>query len=83
MAGTIKLNRKEWKNISDQLVKDCPRSWTTITYVQKRELGFTVRYHKEPVMSNERTGEFMYYKETICLDFYDDVKETFFRMKYL
>jgi len=88
MAGTIKLTRKEWQPIADRLSKECPKSWTTITYVQKRELGFTVRHHREPVTGTDviqydQFGGYSPHKDYICLDFYDDVKETFFRMKYL
>lgn len=82
MAGTIKLTRKEWQPISDRLSKECPKSWTTITYVQKRELGFTVRHHTEKVYDGQTEGGYNV-SFFVCLDFYDDVKETYFRMKYL
>lgn len=77
MAKTIKLTIDEWYNIRDQLEQEYPSSWIMIRYVQKRELGFTVRLQKEwePQMVS--------YKETYCLDFFDDTKETWFRMKYL
>lgn len=82
MAGTIKLTRAEWKPIADRLSAECPKSWTTITFVQKRELGFTVRYHQEKLYDGTE-GNGYSTKNYICLDFYDDVKETYFRMKYL
>ena len=78
MAGTIKLTRAEWQPISTRLSEECPKSWTTITYVQKRELGFTVRHHVD-----YNANQWADRKEYVCLDFYDDVKETYFRMKYL
>ena len=72
----IELTLTEWKPISDRLLEDCPLSWTMIRSVQKRELGFTVRYHQDFDQYNRVVN-------TVCLDFYDDAKETWFRMKYL
>jgi hypothetical protein len=88
MAGTIKLTREEWAPIAKRLSEECPKSWTTITFVQKRELGFTVRNHREypepeDQIQFDRHGRWVSFKDYICLDFYDDVKETYFRMKYL
>jgi hypothetical protein len=44
--------------------------------VMKRELGFLPRLHTE---WSDQQGHI----EMIYLDFYDDAKETFFRLKYL
>lgn len=77
MARTIQLSAPEWTRIRDQLEQEYPPSWIIIRFVQQRELGFTVRLHKE------WEPEMVSYKETYCLDFFDDTKETWFRMKYL
>jgi hypothetical protein len=74
----IALTAKEWKPIRVRLKEEYAwkPSVLMIRDVMKRELGFTTRYHKE---YREQTG----YTEMIHLDFYDEQKETFFRLKYL
>lgn len=88
MAGTITLTHNAWHEIRDRLMEDYPRSYLLLNSVMKRELGFTVRNHREYPKDEDdviydSNGSWVLYKEVICLDFYDDVKETFFRMKYL
>lgn len=74
----IILTEPEWRNIRKQLKQEYEwkPSVLMIREVMKRELGFTTRYHT--IWSQQRGTE-----ERVCLDFYDDVKETWFRMKYL
>lgn len=69
----ITLTPSEWTPIRRQLKDDFQwkPSVLMIRDVMRRELGFTVRLHQEN------------YVEVICLDFYDDAKETWFRLKYL
>jgi hypothetical protein len=78
-AGSIviKLKRKEWSLIKDQLKEDYNPSVLMIREVMRRELGCTLRVHRQWDELNYR------YNELYCLDFYDDIKETWFRMKYL
>lgn len=83
---TIVLSEKEWNKIHRQLAakyKDKP-SVMLIKSVMRRELGFTVRRHKEWVEDskdvwNTQTG----YQWSIRLDFYNDELETLFRLTYL
>jgi len=63
----VKLTSKEWADIYNRLAKDWPSSHLLIREVMRRELGFTVRRHQE----------------WVNLDFYDDAKETWFRLRYL
>lgn len=74
----LSLTASEWKNIRRQLKEEY--NWKPSVFmireVMKRELGFTVRFHS---VYEEQTG----YVEFIYLDFYDDAKETWFRLKYL
>ena len=66
----ITLSKYEWIPLQQRLVEEHGLSVMNISWVCRRELGFTIRYHRQ--------------SETItCLDFYDDAKETFFRIKYL
>jgi hypothetical protein len=82
MPRTIKLNEREWNKVRDFVFADQPASVRLIRDTMKRELGFTVRHHQEKIYDGtEGTGYSI--KNYICLDFYDDVKETWFRMKYL
>ena len=70
----LTLTPKEWSEIRKRLKEDY--AWKPSVFMiretMRRELGFTPRYHLE-----------LGYKETIYLDFYDDAKETWFRLKYL
>ena len=67
----ITLSRDEWIPLQQRLVEEHGLSVMNISWVCRRELGFTLRYHRQ-------LGE-----NITCLDFYDDAKETFFRIKYL
>ena len=87
MAKTIKLTSKEWAMIRQRLVVEYKMKPSVLIMrdVMKRELGFTTRYHREWV-PEEGVGQYDGYgnwEESIILDFYNDEKETFFRLKYL
>ena len=84
---TIKLSEDVWNSIYLRLARehaDRP-SVLIIREVGRRELGFTVRRHREWV-PDERLkfgrpgGDF---QEEIHLDFDDPAMATLFRMKYL
>lgn len=72
----ITLTETEWNRIKNQLLNDWPKSHVIIRSVMKRELGFTTRTHYS---WDEKRGQVT----SMYLDFYDDTKETWFRMKYL
>ena len=74
--ATIKLTRAEWAKIHTAISKDYPPAVLLIRGVMKRELGFTTRTHHE---WSDRLG----FSKIFCLDFFDDQKETLFRLKYL
>jgi hypothetical protein len=79
MAKSIKFTMGEWEQLKLKLVKEneLKPSIFMIREVMKRELGFTTRMHRQwdPGMVN--------YQEHMLLDFWNDEKETFFRLKYL
>jgi hypothetical protein len=79
MAKSIKLTIKEWKVLSSTLNKEYESkpSVMMIREVTRRELGFTVRHHRQWL------PEMTHFEEHIFLDFWNDEKETFFRLKYL
>jgi hypothetical protein len=74
----ITLTPREWNKIRKQLKEEYAwkPSVLLIREAMKRELGFTSRYHQ---VYNEQTG----YIEHVCLDFYTDSSESWFRLKYL
>lgn len=72
----ITLTQREWSRIRKQIAVEWPPSVLLLRSVMKRELGFTDRTHQK---WDEREG----YITTIYLDFFDDAKEIWFRLKYL
>ena len=84
----ITLSESQWLKIYNQLAQEHPQSWLIIRDSMKRNLGFTVRRHNRWISheyepNNILSGRSGYFRNEICLDFYDDIKETFFRLKYL
>ena len=81
----------EWSMIQQRLIDDFGPK-VTISFVCKRELGFTVRRHKGLEPHDPETWEIMkaegwhhryHYQEQIHLDFYDPAQQTWFVLKYL
>ena len=80
MAKSIQFTMEEWAQLKLKMAKDHElekASVFMIREVMKRELGFTTRVHRQwdPGMVN--------CQEHVLLDFWNDEKETFFRLKYL
>ena len=79
MAKSIQFTVEEWTQLRLKIAKDheLKPSVFMIREVMKRELGFTTRMHRQwdPGMVN--------YQEHVLLDFWNDEKEIFFRLKYL
>jgi hypothetical protein len=97
MKATVKKNLiifhrpSDWDSILDQLSKEYGAK-IMISYVCRRELGFTVRRHKglEPhdkeswaIMKSEGWNHRYYYQDQIHLDFYNDAQMSWFVLKYL
>ena len=70
----ITLTPTEWDRLHSELSQTYPRSVMLMRSVMRRELGFTVREH------HRWNGD--HYQDQICLDFFDDRQETWFRIKY-
>jgi hypothetical protein len=88
MANSIRLTTGQWADIRQRIREEYPTqdSVLIIRSVMQRELGFTTRLHREWLVENNTGGEYDGYgdyQESIYLDFVDDNKETFFRLKYL
>ena len=81
----------EWEPIQYQLGLDYGHK-IMLSWVCKRELGFTMRRHKglEPhpeaewkVMKSQGWNHRYHYQEQIHLDFYNEAQQTWFVLKYL
>lgn len=85
MINTIKITEDSWNKIYYQLSKDYPSSFLLIREKMKVKLGFVVRRHREWKIDSGSSGNYDGYGEyvnSICLDFYDNSKKTFFLLKY-
>jgi hypothetical protein len=81
----------EWEPIQHQLALDYGTK-ILISYVCKRELGFTIRRHKglaphDPVewelMKEDGWKHRYHYEDQVHLDFYNEAAMSFFMLKYL
>ena len=81
----------EWSVLFEQLLSEHGPS-IAISFVCKRELGFTVRRHKGlvphpqsewEIMKNQGWDHRYHYQEQIHLDFYNEAQQTWFVLKYL
>lgn len=79
MAPPVKLTHKEYQRIKDDLVATHGKV-ILISYVCKRELGFTFREHSK---YNNGADNFRDRYSCWYVDFYDDAVESMFRLKYL
>ena len=97
MKITVKKNLiifhrvSDWDPIQDQLSNEYGAK-IMISYVCRRELGFTVRRHKGlaphdkeswTIMKSEGWDHRYYYQDQIHLDFYNDAQMSWFVLKYL
>jgi len=84
-------NPYEWNEISSKISKEYG-SKIMISWVLKRELGFTIRHHKGLVEHDKDVWEVMksegyhnryHYEDQVHLDFYNEAQMSFFVLKYL
>jgi hypothetical protein len=76
----------DWLDIRERLIRE-HGTRMAISYVMRRELGFTVRRHRALVPNDPKhvykDGPSMHYEEHICLDFYTDAAQSWFQLRYL
>ena len=73
----------EWEEIYYQILQDFG-SKMSISFVLKRELGFTIRAHKGLISANSKVDPTLkYYEDQIHLDFYSGTAQSWFQLKYL
>jgi hypothetical protein len=95
MRTTVKKNLiifhklHEWESVRRQLVAEYGIS-IMISWKMKRDLGFTIRYHKGlvPHSTGDDTlisdAEWRYhYEEQVHLDFFNEETQSWFQLKYL
>lgn len=75
----IILTLNEWDNVKERITERHGLSMTLLSFKLKRDLGFTVRNHRYV----EDRDLYRRHVHEIHLDFYDDAKETMFRLAYL
>jgi hypothetical protein len=79
---------QQWEEIQARLVADYGEK-IAISFVVRRELGFSVRRH-QGLVPNDPTvepklewGSSMHYEDQIHLDFYSDAAQSWFQLRYL
>ena len=81
----------QWSDLQARLVEDFGPK-IAISFVCKRELGFTVRRHKGlvphpqaewEIMKSEGWNHRYHYEDQVHLDFYNEAQQTWFVLKYL
>jgi len=80
----IVFNRAEdWENIKTRLIQEYGDR-IMISWVLKRELGFTVRDHQEWVEFDKTGDRQRYYMDNqIHLDFFNESAQSWFQLKYM
>ena len=77
----------QWYQVKRQIEKDFGNKIFLLSWRSKRELGFTVRYHKglSPITRSDDpslTGRY-YHTDEIHLDFYSESTVSWFCLKYV
>jgi len=77
---------QQWVDIKARLVAEHGEKMA-ISFVMRRELGFSVRQHRALVPNDPqhryKDGPSMHYEEHIHLDFYSDAAQSWFQLRYL
>lgn len=81
MIKTLTVAKNAWPSLANQIEKDYGKAAVLIRSRMKEVLGCTVREHREPLDVSD-----VWYpvrsQITIKLDFYDELKQTMFILKY-
>ena len=77
----------QWEPIMNQLLQDHGAK-IAISFVMRRELGFSVRRHQglvpnDPMYVELVGGPGMHYEEQIHLDFHSPAAQSWFQLRYL
>lgn len=77
-------NPEEWQTILDQLYLEYGLT-IGISWVMRRELGFSVRNHRALVPNEhvKKHGPTMHYEQQVHLDFFNESTQSWFVLRYL
>ena len=78
-------NPEEWQTILDTLYLEYGLS-IGISWVMRRELGFTVRNYRALVPNDYKPKPGrpdMHYEDQVCLDFFNESTQSWFMLRYL
>jgi hypothetical protein len=73
---TLIFTERQWNKVYNHIRQDYGDAVILISWRLKEELGFTVRRHRDYDPVNGHM------KDDIRLDFYDEAKMVFFKLKY-
>lgn len=74
---------EDWDNIYHKIFVDYGIRMS-VSYVLKRELGFTIRHHKGLMSAGSTVNpSLMYYQDQVHLDFYSESAQSWFQLRYL
>jgi hypothetical protein len=85
----ITITPEQWTVLKQRLTEEYPPSVMLIRGRMREVLGFVPREHNiwlgyyEDASPEDRSARNYGYRKVICLDFYNDTLETFFKLKYL
>jgi hypothetical protein len=74
---TIALKHQDWRNLRQRIDADYGKVVSMVSWKLKETLGFTVRHHTGFNVLNKQ------YEDDIRLDFVDQERLVFFKLKYL
>jgi hypothetical protein len=72
----------DWEYIREKIKQDFGEKIFAISWRLKRELGFTVRYHRDLVPWGDDKTQY-YYQNQVHLDFFNESAHSWFVLKYL
>jgi hypothetical protein len=70
-------NEHDWNRIKEKIKQDFGVATAVISWRLKRELGFTVRYHRAEIEGAT------YFHGLVHLDFFNEAAHSWFVLKYL
>jgi hypothetical protein len=71
----------DWAYVREKIKQDYGQTIFAISWRLKRELGFTVRYHKE--LKQYHNSDICHYQTQVHLDFFNEANQSWFILKYV
>ena len=75
-------NTDVWELVQEKIKQDFGDKILAISWRLKKELGFTVRYHRGLMPWDDDNTKF-YYQNQVHLDFFNEAAHTWFVLKYI